>query len=233
VSLTYAPNIQTDEVTRTPDAADAHAEAPAGAGSVPDCGQTEVPPSSAEAVHQEATEGRCWCGRPFGPGGVLAVMRDGARWVRRLRTALGVDRLPYVLVAERHRDGHLHAHVLLDRFVDRATLRRTWHHGWVDARKFRGKGGREAARKAGAYAAKYVGKTFELEDQGVTVGRHRYEVGEGFQPSVVKRTGFRSLSAALDWVTVDHGQVVAFAVHSDTLEDYEGPPFVWVALDSG
>lgn len=150
--------------------------------------------------------------------------------------ALGVERLPYVLVPEFHRDGHVHAHALLSRFVAKDLLVTTWGEGFVDVRRFQGKkGGREAARRAAGYASKYVAKTFELYDQGegVTVGRHRYEVGQGFQPEAVKRTGYRSLEEAMAWVVDGHGQRVTFAVHSDGLEDYDGPPFLWVALEPG
>jgi hypothetical protein len=227
VSLTFAP---TGPVRSA--ALSATGARPAGAGASPaDCGRPEVPPSSAEVVHQEAGEsGQCGgCGRPFGTRGLLVAMRDGARWVRRLREALGVERLPYVLVPEFHRDGHVHLHALLDRFVPEPVLAATWGRGYVDVRRFRGSGGREAARKAAAYASKYVGKTFAAAGGG----RHRYEVGEGFQPAVVKRSGFRSLEDAVSWVCDDYVQVVAFAVHSDALDDYEGPPFLWVALDDG
>ena len=62
-------------------------------------------------------------------------------------------------------------------------------------------------------------------------GRHRYEVGQGFQPAVVKRSGYRSLEQAITFVE-DHAQVVTFAVHSDGLDDYEGPPFLWVSLET-
>jgi hypothetical protein len=227
VSLTFAPT--GPDRSSTPSATGSRS---AGTGASPDdCGQADVPPSSAKPVHQESGEGgRCAaCGRPFGPRGLLVAMRDGARWVRRLREAIGVERLPYVLVPEFHKDGHVHLHALLDRYVPEPVLAATWGLGFVDVRRFRGSGGREAARKAAAYASKYVGKTFAAAGGG----RHRYEVGEGFQPAVVKRSGFRALEEAVRWVCDDYVQVVAFAVHSDSLDDYEGPPFLWVALDDG
>jgi hypothetical protein len=158
-------------------------------------------------------------------------MADAAEFVRRLRTSLGVDRMAYALVPEFHADGHVHAHILLDRYVAKDALGKAWGHGWVDVRKFRGKdgaGARESARRAAAYASKYVAKMFE---EGMP-RRHRYEVAEGFQPAVVKRSGYCSFSDALAFVE-DHGQTVVFAICSDDLEDFDGPPFVWVSLDDG
>jgi hypothetical protein len=154
-------------------------------------------------------------------------MGDAAVFVRRLRAELDVEAMAYAVVPEFHADGHVHLHVLLDRYVPQPTLARAWGRGWVDVRKFQGSGGREAARKAAAYASKYVSKMF---DEGVA-NRHRYEVGQGFQPALVKRSGFRSLEAAVGFVE-DHGQTVVYAIHSDGLDEYEGPPFLWVTLEA-
>jgi hypothetical protein len=209
VSLTFAPNARASKWE-------------------PSCGRVEPSPSG-EGRPQEG--GRCSCGRPRGPLGLLVAMRDVGRFVRALRDHLGVDRLPYAVVPEFHKDGHVHLHLLVDRYVPKDELQALWRRGWVDVRRFeaKGEGGRAAARKAAAYAGKYVGKTFEVE--GVP-GRHRYEVAEGFQPSVIKRRGWhRSLAEAVDDLADGHGQAVVFAVHSDGLEDYDGPAFLWVALE--
>jgi hypothetical protein len=189
-------------------------------------------PDSAEAVHESDSTGACkLCGRPHGPLGVGLAMRRAATWIRRLRRYLGLsEAFPYVLVPEFHKDGHLHLHVLVRLFIDAELLELSWGYGFVDAgsaKKFTGSGAREAARKAARYANKYVSKGFA---EGVP-GRHRYEVGQGFQPSLVKRSGYRTLEAAVSFVE-DHGQEVSFAVHSDGLEDYDGPPFLWVALEA-
>jgi hypothetical protein len=153
-------------------------------------------------------------------------MRSVAAFLRKLRADLGVDRLPYALVPEFHRDDHVHVHVLLDRFVDKQRVQALWGLGFVDVRKFRGGGAREAARKAAGYAGKYVAKALERGGDG----RHRYEVAEGFQPAVVKRGGYGSLEDAVAFVT-DHGQRIVYAFHSDACEEYEGPPFLWVSLE--
>jgi hypothetical protein len=207
VSLTFAPTFGT---------------------SSPGGGQTEAPPTSAEAVHGPGGDGRCVaCGRPVGVSGLAYAMVEVAAFVRRLRRALRVDRLAYAIVPEFHKDGHVHAHVLLGRHVPKATLERAWGNGWVDARKFRGRGGRVAARKAAAYAGKYVSKMFDEP----RAGRHRYEVGEGFQPDVVKRGGFSSLAEAVSFVE-DHDQVVVYAVSSDAIDGYSGPPWLWLSLEA-
>jgi hypothetical protein len=134
-----------------------------------------------------------------------------------------------VLVPEFHADDHVHLHLLLGTWLSKDRAAALWGHGFVDLRKFRAEGGgaREAARKAAGYAGKYVAKSMDRAE----AHRHRYEVAEGFQPAVVKRGGYRSLAEAVAFVE-DHGQVVTFAVHSDTLEDHDGPPFLWVCLET-
>jgi hypothetical protein len=186
-------------------------------------------PVSAEAVHAAGGDGKCVrCGRPFGDAGLALAMREVARFLRVLRADLGLEKLPYALVPEFHADDHVHVHVLLATWVNKDRVGKLWGRGFVDVRRFRGDqvGGREAARKAAAYAGKYVAKALERGGDG----RHRYEVAEGFQPAVVKRGGYRSLFEAIDFVC-DHGQRVVYAVHSDAVEDYEGPPFLWCQLE--
>jgi hypothetical protein len=192
-------------------------------------------PIGAEAVHGPGADGACQlCGRPYGLDGVRLAMRRGAVAIRALRQGLGVDSLPYVLVPEYHADDHVHLHLMLDRCPPEDVLQASWPWGFFDDGERSGRkikadgGGREAARKAARYATKYVTKAFA---DGVD-GRHRYEVGQGWQPAIVKRSGFRSLEAAVSFVE-DHGQLVTFAVHSEALDDYDGPPFLWVALDDG
>ena len=212
------------------------ADVPSGgdAESSPGCGQAE-PPDQAEAVHQAGEDGRCIaCGRPHGHAGKRWAMREGAAFVKRLRAALGGSALPYVLVPEYHADGHVHLHVGLDRFVAAAVLRELWPHGFVDdgerSRKVRAKeGGRAAARKAAAYLSKYLAKSFAEDGLG---GSHRYEVGQGFQPSVVRRSGFRSFDGAVAWLCDGHGERVVYSVSSEVLTDYDGPPFLWLDLEA-
>jgi hypothetical protein len=210
-------------------------------------GQAEVPLSSAELVHGPGEDGRCRaCGRPIGPAGVVWAMGEAASFVRRLRAVLTHEhpagrgtrtpdaanfRLPYVVVPEYHADDHVHLHVLVRADAVVEDLQAVWGHGWVDEGKPRperqGPRGRWAARKAAAYATKYVTKAFER----AMPGRHRYEVAQGFQPAVVKRQGFGTLESAIADVADGHAQQIVYAVHSDGLEDYSGPPFLWVAFE--
>jgi hypothetical protein len=192
-------------------------------------------PVGAKVVHGPGDDGACQgCGRPYGLDGVRLAMRRGAAAIRALRVGLGTTSMPYVLVPEFHADDHVHLHLMLDRCPPEDVLQAAWPWGFFDDGERSGRkvkadgGGREAARKAARYATKYVTKAFA---EGVD-GRHRYEVGQGWQPAVVKRGGFRSLEQAVAFVE-DHGQLVTYAVHSEALDDYEGPPFLWVALNDG
>lgn len=226
VTLTFAP---------TPGRNDSQATNPREAA----CGQRRtggppdqcVGPSSPQAAGLEP-DAYCACGRPRGGRGLVAAMRLAAGFILRVRQELGGAAFPYVVVPEFHKDGHVHLHVLVDRFIPKPVLARLWGLGWVDVKRFtaeNGQGARAAARRAAHYASKYVSKTFD-EAPG-NLGRHRYEVGEGFQPLVVKRGGYRSTHAAVDFVT-GHGCEVIYAVSSDEVEDYEGPPFLWVLLET-
>lgn len=178
-------------------------------------------------------DGWCWsCGRPYGPEGVRLVMGAVGSFVRRLRAFLGVERLPYLYVVESHKDGHLHGHLLLDRFVDADALARLWGNGWVDVRRFAsaGRGGREAARRAAAYASKYVGKSLGLD---LEHGQHSYEVAQGFDPTVVCRRGYGSSWSAVGWV-LGHRQAIVHRIDSGDCDDYSGPPWLWLSLvDAG
>jgi hypothetical protein len=216
VTLTFAPTVR-----------GAHGE--------PACGQrsTGEPPGSLGGASSPQVGGWCSCGRPRGPLGLVEAMAAAAEFVRDLRALVRVEAMPYAVVPEYHEDGHVHVHCLVDRFVAKDAIASVWSHGFVDVRRFkRANGGaRAAARRAAAYACKYVAKTFDQERADELRGRHRYEVGEGFQPTVIKRGGYRSLADAIRFVT-DHGSEVIYAVSSDALVEYDGPPFLWVVVEA-
>lgn len=182
--------------------------------------------------HASRSDGACMlCGRPFGEEGYRLAMRRAARFIERLREALGGEDFAYALVPEPHKDGHLHIHLALGFAVERSLVASLWPFGFEhqdpDDRKVRSAdGGRAAARKAAAYLCKYLSKSFEAG----APGRHRYEVSQGFQPAVVKRGGFATLEAAIDFVT-DHAETVVYRVCSEDLPEYRGPPFIWCQLD--
>lgn len=77
------------------------------------------------------------------------------------------------------------------------------------------------ARRAAGYLSKYVSKTFDTDMAGL----HRYEVAQGFQPSVQRISG-RSLDAVL----ADAVEVMSDAPErswsSAEREGWQGPPAV-------
>lgn len=154
---------------------------------------------------------------------------DVRRFIRRLRGHLG-GRFPYVWVLELHEDGErLHVHLGLARFVPKADLAGLWPHGFIDIRRIRvpaGKGERAKTQKAAWYLSKYVGKAFNspLAEGGSGCGRHRYEVGQGFQP-VSTGVLCTTESEAWAWVHAQAGGAPPiFRWTSEDIEGWAGPP---------
>jgi hypothetical protein len=91
--------------------------------------------------------------------------------------------LLYVYALELHPGGHgYHVHLGFNRYVAKAQLKKHWPHGYVDIRLLKVKavrGAREQARRTAAYLAKYACKA---EDEGRSLGRHRYERSQGNNP---------------------------------------------------
>jgi hypothetical protein len=77
-------------------------------------------------------------------------------------------------------------------------IRSTWGHGNISIKLVSdlpvGASKRDEARRAAGYLSKYVSKTF---DAPRLFGRHRYDVGQGFQPPVQRLTG-RTADEVLD-----------------------------------
>jgi hypothetical protein len=150
------------------------------------------------------------------------------RFIRRLRHHLGA-RFPYVWVLELHKDGErLHVHLGVARFIPKADLEALWPHGFIDIRRIRTKasdGERAQTQKAAHYLSKYVGKAFDTPaGGGGTCGRHRYEVGQGFQPH---STGarFATEAEARAWVIdQEQGCAPSFEWASEDIPGFEGPP---------
>lgn len=153
---------------------------------------------------------------------------DVAVFVRRLRGLMGGDALAYVWVGEWHKSGHgLHAHFAVGRFVQRSLIEQAWGRGWVSIKLLGdlpvGSGHREEARQAARYLAKYVGK-----DVGDGGGLHRYDVAQGFQPSVEfvsGRTVWEALAGASDRLG---GEPLRVWQPRDEAE-WSGPPAVWAS----
>lgn len=111
--------------------------------------------------------------------------------------------IAYIYVLELHPGGHgYHAHIGVNRFVDKRLLQAEWSHGWSDVRSLASKkrtGSRDDARGAARYLAKYAVKA---EDEGRLAGKHRYERSQsGRIPETVIECD--SWQAAVQWVR-DH-----------------------------
>jgi hypothetical protein len=165
----------------------------------------------------------------FDPAGLRA---DVAVFFRGLRDQLGGP-LPYVWVPEWHPGGHgYHVHVALGRYVPRGVIGRAWPHGhfWI---KLIGNlpttaGALGEARVVAGYLAKYVSKS--LDDERRPLGRHRYEVGQGFQPEKVLVYG----SSAED-VIARASRLMGCPpsyVWLSPKEGWHGPPACWAQWPS-
>src|SRR5204862_2633516 len=132
--------------------------------------------------------------------------------------------LAWVRVFERHKSGALHVHFISSRTVRKRHLARLWGHGFVDAGRAAGTGGREMARSAARYAAKYIGKSTVAG-----FGRHSYEVRQGFQPAV--RLG-RFAGDAVAWTEVVRamgGELPSYEWRSTGVEGWRGPPVLFLS----
>lgn len=128
------------------------------------------------------------------------VVEDVHAFMVRWRSYEGGRPFPYVRVIEQHQDGSYHVHFAVreDHYTDFFALRRLWGHGRIrfDARRKSRDTSRRSVSRMASYLTKYLAKNFGDE---VEAGRHRYEVGQGFQPGVVSRR-FKSLPAARSWL---------------------------------
>lgn len=148
------------------------------------------------------------------------VKRDVNLFVKRkLRGLLGPD-AAYALTWEVHKSGAWHVNVLVPGYIRHDRLARAWGRGFVWIHKFRaqrGGSGRDAARMAARYVAKYAGK----EVEGMGGGVHAYEVAQGFQPAVVRLFG---ASMADVFAQVEDGATPEYVWSSIGEPDHNGPP---------
>lgn len=169
--------------------------------------------------------------RGHGCHDVVQVRQDAGAFFRALRGETDRGRFPYVWVPEWHPGGHgLHLHFAVARFIHRSVIERAWGHGFIHIKLLSdlpiGSGSREEARRAAGYLSKYVSKTFE-EGQGL-FGRHRYEVGQGFQP-VARRLLGRTSEEVLAKACELMGAEPIRRWSSDEVEGWDKPPAVWFA----
>jgi hypothetical protein len=157
----------------------------------------------------------------------VALREDLGTFFRRLRSSLGAA-LPYVWVPEWHPGGHgLHAHFAVGRYIGQGLIRDTWGHGHVHIKLLGnlpvGSGTRGEARLAARYLSKYLAK--DLGD-AETVGLHRYEVAQGFQPRTIALDGSTS-DEVLSWAKTVMEAPPEHVWQSRDQEDWTGPPAVW------
>lgn len=157
------------------------------------------------------------------------LREDVARFFRRLRRALGGDPLPYLWVAELHKDGRrFHAHYAMGRYVNRSVIEQAWGHGFIKVKLISdlpvGAGSWEESRIAARYLAKYVSKTFEH----AVFGRHRYERSQGFTP-VVERFTATSLDTLVEQAVQRMGRAPAYRWSSNELPEWKAPPALWMS----
>jgi hypothetical protein len=159
----------------------------------------------------------------------LRVRGDAGVFVRNLREGLGGKPLPYAWVPEFHGDGErFHLHLAVGRYIKRSLIEDAWGHGWVHIKLLGdlpvGSGRLEEARRAAGYLSKYVAKSF-TDDR--IPGRHRYDVGQGFQPMQMQVWG-RSRIDVLRQASDLLGKRSPDRVwSSDEHEGWKGPPAVW------
>jgi hypothetical protein len=164
----------------------------------------------------------CVCGLASQPGSRAEVREHVNRFVTRLRNTMRLDAFPYAYVVERGSRGtrRLHVHLLSPPGHHEDVMELVWGHGTVDmAFRADGVGGREGARRAAAYAAKYVGKALGDEDPAWA---HSYERSQGFNVREVKarcQEMWDGLELAAAWL----GSGVEVTRSLDW-EDYYGPP---------
>lgn len=157
------------------------------------------------------------------------LVRDHAgEFFRKLRDLLGGKSFPYVWVPEWHKKHGLHLHFAVGRFIDRSVIDAAWGRGFIKIKLLSdlpiGSGTREESRRAAGYLSKYVSKTFDV-DQGLS-GRHRYEVGQGFQPDVKRFTGWSGADVLAQACQIMGSEPIR-RWSSDEVEGWDKPPAVW------
>lgn len=116
---------------------------------------------------------------------VAALQRFGKRLARRL------PGIRWLAILEEHPGGHgWHIHMLVSRYVPKAMVRSIWGHGHIDVRQIAGRGVKDdlsAARKAAAYASKYVSKAVDGTPR--SPGEHRYYRSESMPITTIEAEG--------------------------------------------
>ena len=132
-------------------------------------------------------------------------------------------------MSEWDKDGNLHAHFGLGRYVPWRLIRSTWRRGHIFIKLLSdmrvGSIRRDEARRVAVYLSKYLGKTF---DSPQLFGRHRYDLAQGFQPSVLHLSG-RSAHDVRGQASGVMGADPARTWSSAEVKGWDRPPAVWFA----
>jgi hypothetical protein len=152
------------------------------------------------------------------------------QFFRDLRVGLDVERLPYLWVPQWHPSGHgLHVHFAVGRFVKQYLIRDVWARGHVHIKLLGdlpvGSGVLDESRLAARYLSRYIGRSVNEDRQP---GLHRYEVAQGFQPSVEYCFG-PTADAAITKASRLLGRSPSHVWLSSSTEGWDGPPACWVA----
>lgn len=159
-----------------------------------------------------------------------AIRSDLGGFFRALRCELGGEPLPYAWVPEWHKSGHgLHAHFAVGKYISQRLIEKVWGHGFVHIKLLGnlpvGSGKLSEARAAAGYLSKYTAKTF-MDPATRVLGRHRYDVAEGFQPEVFALWG-KSAGDVLAQASIVLDGPPTAEWSSASMADWSGPPAVW------
>lgn len=166
-----------------------------------------------------------------------ALLRaDVGEFFRSLRSSLGGQAFPYVWVPEWHKSDHgMHVHFAVGQFIARGQIDAAWGRGFVHIKRLSdlpvGSTRLSEARRAAGYLSKYVAKSFADDESSRALRLHRYEVAQGFQPSVVRLTGASADDVLDQAVGRMQGLLPAQSWNSAQVEGWQGPPAVWFAWD--
>lgn len=149
---------------------------------------------------------------------------------------LGGEPFPYVWVPELHKDRvHFHVHFAVGRYVRRGLIDHAWGRGFVHIKSLGGlpvgSGAVTEARVAARYLSKYVAKSFGTDPATRVLGRHRYDVAQGFQPAVVRFHG-RTPDDVIAQASAVLGVEPARRWSSAEAEEWAGAPAIWAQWDA-
>lgn len=136
-------------------------------------------------------------------------------------------KFPWVWVLEKHKDDSWHCHIAVNDslWTDKRHLQGLWGHGIVrfDPCKTKRQHGddRSRMRRLSTYLGKYLTKDFSDD---IELGRHRYEVAQGFQPEVTT-VHFATFKEACTFIASNELPKAVWCSLDDP--DYVGPP-CWV-----